>query len=144
MQPQPVCSGDTGTAGQYAPPYLRKHQRPITVIQSFQTDTFFSFFNLGIDTATACYGNDVSKFPSSNLFASAGDGIWDNGAACGRQYFVRCLSAQTPGTCKAGQIIKVKIVDRASRNGVMLVLSTIAFGAIANPSAAFVNIEFTE
>ncbi|WJZ85178.1 hypothetical protein VitviT2T_004729 [Vitis vinifera] len=111
-----VCSGDIGTAGQYAPPYL----------------------------PTACYGNDVSKFPSSNLFASAGDGIWDNGAACGRQYFVRCLSAQTPGICKAGQIIKVNIVDRASRNGVMLVLSTIAFGAIANPSASFVNIEFAE
>ncbi|XP_019074945.1 EG45-like domain containing protein isoform X1 [Vitis vinifera] len=107
---------DVGVAAQYRPPYL----------------------------PTACYGNDVSKFPSSNLFASAGDGIWDNGAACGRQYFVMCLSAQTPGTCKAGQIIKVKIVDKASRNGVILVLSTIAFGAIANPSAASVNVEFTE
>ena len=86
----------------------------------------------------------MSKFPSSNLFASAGDGIWDNGAACGRQYFVRCLSAQSAGICKPGQIIKVNIVDRASRNGVMLVLSTIAFGAIANPSAALVIIEFAE
>ena len=86
----------------------------------------------------------MSKFPSSNLLASAGDGIWDNGAACGRQYFVRCLSTQTPGTCKAGQIIKVKFVDRASRNGAILVLSTIAFGAIANPPAALVNIEFAE
>ena len=99
---------------------------------------------MGNDTATECYGNDVSKFPSSNLFASAGNGIWDNGAACGRQYFVRCLSAQTPGTCKAGQVIKVKIVDGASRSGEILVLSTIAFGAIANPSAAWVSIEFAE
>ncbi|KAJ9702461.1 hypothetical protein PVL29_004278 [Vitis rotundifolia] len=141
-----VCSGDIGTAGQYAPPYLRKHQRPIPVNQSFETDTvfpflfFFFFFNLGIDAATACYGNDVSKFPSNNLFASAGDGIWDNGAACGREYFVKCLSAQTPGTCKAGQIIKVKVVDRASRNGVVLVLSTIAFGVIADPSVAWVTV----
>ncbi|KAL6344994.1 hypothetical protein AAG906_007725 [Vitis piasezkii] len=110
-----VCSGDVGTAGQYPPPYL----------------------------PTACYGNDMSKFPSSSLFASAGDGIWDNGAACGRQYFVKCLSAQTPGTCKADQII-VKVVDRASRNGEILVLSTIAFGAIANPSAAWVKIEYAE
>ncbi|KAL6328173.1 hypothetical protein AAG906_034316 [Vitis piasezkii] len=100
---------------------------------------------MGIDTATAYNGNDVSKFPSSALFASAGNGIWDNGAACGRQYFVSCLSAQTPGTCKGGQIIKVKIVVRASRNGAILqVLSNIAFGAIANPSAALVNIEFAE
>ncbi|RVW53905.1 EG45-like domain containing protein [Vitis vinifera] len=111
-----LCSGEIGTAGQYAAPYL----------------------------PTACYGSDLSKFPSSNLFASAGDGIWDNGAACGRQYFVRCLSAHTAGTCKAGQVIKVKIVDRASRSGEILVLSTIAFGAIANPSAAWVNIEFAE
>ncbi|KAL6313070.1 hypothetical protein AAG906_006606 [Vitis piasezkii] len=102
-------------------PYLRKHQRSISQLPA---------------------ANDVSKFPSSNLFASAGNGIWDNGAACGRQYFVRCLSAQTSGICKAGQIIKVNIVDRASRNGVILVLSTIAF--IANPSAALVNIEFAE
>ena len=105
---------------------------------------FFFFFNLGNDTATACYGNDMSKFPSSSLFASAGDGIWDNGAACGRQYFVKCLSAQIPGICKADQIIKVKVVDKASRNGEILVLSTIAFGAIANPSAVWVNIEFAE
>ncbi|RVX03647.1 hypothetical protein CK203_022956 [Vitis vinifera] len=54
------------------------------------------------------------------------------------------LSAQTPGTCKTGQIIKVKIVARASRNGAILVLSNIAFGVIANPSAALVNIEFAE
>ena len=40
-----VCLGDVGTAGQYAPPYLRKYQRPITAIQSFQTDTCFFFFS---------------------------------------------------------------------------------------------------
>ncbi|WJZ95698.1 hypothetical protein VitviT2T_014446 [Vitis vinifera] len=97
---------------------------------------------MGIDTTTAYNGNDVSKLPSSDLFAWAGNGIWDNGAACGRQYFVRCLSAQTPGTCKTSQIIKVKIVARASKNGAILVLSNIAFGVIANPSAALVNIEF--
>ncbi|KAK9268518.1 hypothetical protein L1049_000271 [Liquidambar formosana] len=63
--------GDVGTSSQYSPPYI----------------------------PTVCYGNDPTQFPSSNLFAAAGDGIWDNGAACGRQYLVRCISASQPGTC---------------------------------------------
>ncbi|KAE9462761.1 hypothetical protein C3L33_05331, partial [Rhododendron williamsianum] len=32
-------------------------------------------------------------------YTPAGDGIWDNGAACGRQYLVKCISATTPYTC---------------------------------------------
>ncbi|XP_022751576.1 putative EG45-like domain containing protein 1 [Durio zibethinus] len=101
--------------------------------------------------ATACFGNDVSQFPTSNLFAAAGDGIWDNGASCGRQYLVRCISAATPGTCNPSETIQIRIVDRAdtsvsrpSTNGATIVLSTTAFGAIANPSAASVNIEFQQ
>ncbi|KAL0016336.1 hypothetical protein SO802_003405 [Lithocarpus litseifolius] len=95
--------------------------------------------------------NHQAKFPSSNLFASAGEGIWDNGAACGRQYLVRCISAAQPRTCKPGQTIQIKIVDRAlssvsrpSRNGATMVLSTTAFGMIAKPSASFINIEFQQ
>ncbi|XP_010249970.1 PREDICTED: EG45-like domain containing protein [Nelumbo nucifera] len=115
--------GDVGTASLYNPPYL----------------------------PTACYNNDVSQFPANNLFASAGEGIWDNGASCGRQYLVRCLSATVPGTCVQGKIIQVKIVDRAassvsrpSRAGTTMVLSATAFGEIANVSANVINIEFQQ
>ncbi|GMJ11654.1 hypothetical protein like AT4G30380 [Hibiscus trionum] len=114
---------DVGTAAQYSPPYL----------------------------PTACSGDDASQFPTNNLFAAAGDGIWDNGASCGRQYLVRCISAATPGTCNPSQTIQIRIVDRAetsvsrpSTNGATIILSTTAFGAIANPSAASVNIEFQQ
>ena len=67
-----VCLGDVGTAGQYAPPYLRKHQRSISVIQSFQIDTFFSFlfffFNIQQLPATAtmclsCHQATYSRRP---------------------------------------------------------------------------------
>ncbi|XP_031407533.1 EG45-like domain containing protein isoform X4 [Punica granatum] len=115
--------GDVGTAARYSPPY----------------------------TPTACYGNDPSQFPSSNLFGAAGDGIWDNGAACGRQYLVRCISATVAGTCNPSQTIQVRIVDRAatsgsrpSREGATIVLSTTAFGSIANPSATSINVEFQQ
>lgn len=98
-----------------------------------------------------CYGNDASQFPTSNLFASAGEGIWDNGAACGRQYFVRCLSSLVPKACVAGKTIQIKIVDRAmlsvsrpSKGDATIVLSETAFRAIANPSASSINVEFQQ
>ncbi|KAL8521914.1 hypothetical protein ACS0TY_012169 [Phlomoides rotata] len=114
---------DIGTASNYSPPY----------------------------TPTACYGNDFSQFPSSNLFAAAGEGIWDNGAACGRQYLVRCISATVPLACKPGQTIQIRIVDRAetsvsrpSRPGSSLVLSNTAYQTIADPAVPYLNIEFQQ
>lgn len=102
-------------------------------------------------SATACYGNDATQFPSNNLFAAAGEGIWDNGAACGRQYLVRCISAVVPRTCIPGQVIQVRIVDRAqtsasrpSTAGTTMVLSTTGFETIANPKATSINIEFQQ
>lgn len=115
--------GDVGTAATYSPPY----------------------------TPTACYGNDASQFPSSNLFGAAGEGIWDNGAACGRQYKVRCISATVPRTCIPNKTIQIRIVDRAqtstskpTRAGTTMVLTTTAYGTIANGSPASINIEFQE
>ncbi|KAF5459114.1 hypothetical protein F2P56_023095 [Juglans regia] len=116
--------GDVGTAARYSPPY----------------------------SPTACYGSDPSQLPSSNLFAAAGDGIWDNGASCGRQYLVRCISASQPGTCVQGQTIQIRIIDSVgsapslpSSNGTTMVLSTTAFQTIANASVvAFINIEFQQ
>lgn len=117
------CRGDIGTASQYVPPY----------------------------TPTACYGNDVNQFPTSELFAAAGEGLWDNGAACGRQYLLRCISAPVPQTCVPGQTIQVRVVDRAqtsvsrpSREGTSLVLSNTAFETIANPAVPYLNIDFQQ
>ncbi|KAF6167284.1 hypothetical protein GIB67_043145 [Kingdonia uniflora] len=117
-----LSRGDVGTAAQYSPPYL----------------------------PTACYGNNVGKIPVDNYFASAGKGIWDNGASCGRQYRVRCLSALAKGTC-TGTTIHLKIVDRSSTSvshpsfdGTTMVLSESAFKAIANISAKEINIEYQQ
>ncbi|XP_045806541.1 EG45-like domain containing protein 2 isoform X2 [Trifolium pratense] len=114
---------DVGTASHYGPPFL----------------------------PTACFGGDASQFPSSNMFGSAGEGIWDNGAACGRLYEVRCISAAVPRTCIPGQTIQIKIVDRAqssvsrpSSSDTSMVLSTTAFQIIANVSASLINIEFQQ
>ncbi|XP_078428865.1 EG45-like domain containing protein [Wolffia australiana] len=118
-------AADVGTAVSYRPPYHH----------------------------TACFGDDSSQFPSGNLFAAAGEGIWDNGAACGRFYRVRCLSSAVARACAAGRpSVVVKIVDRAARLGPLrgrptMALSLAAFGAITNSSVGGItqiNVDFLE
>ena len=118
--------GEVGTAALYSPPH----------------------------SPTACYGSDASQFPSSNLFAAAGDGIWDNGAACGRLYLVSCITTgSTPYACNQNQTIQIKIVGYISRPpfahstyNATMVLSNTAFGTIANSStgSSYINIEFEQ
>ncbi|XP_039172534.1 uncharacterized protein LOC120295438 isoform X2 [Eucalyptus grandis] len=120
--------GENGTASYYGPPYER----------------------------TECYGEGSLQFPVSNLFMAVGDGLWDLGAACGREYELRCIGgAQSgPGGCKPGaNNIRVKVVDyalsvesaaapRQSVTGTDFVLSRPAFEAIANPSVDSIKVEF--
>ncbi|XP_023546128.1 EG45-like domain containing protein 2 [Cucurbita pepo subsp. pepo] len=116
---------DLGTASRYPPPY----------------------------SPTECFGGDLTQFPTSNLFAAAGDGVWENGAACGRQYFVRCFSASDPEACVPDQTIQITIVDYApsivsvpTATGTTMILSTTAYNSIVNTSATvnFVTVEFLQ
>ncbi|MCL7044724.1 hypothetical protein MKW94_012727, partial [Papaver nudicaule] len=117
-----ISNGDVGTAARYSPPYL----------------------------PTVCSGNDQTQFPTNNLFGSAGEGIWDNAASCGREYLVRCISSSKKQACIPGVTIQIKIVDRANSSvsrptspGTTIVLSETAFSMIANASASTdINIEF--
>jgi hypothetical protein len=114
---------DVGTANSYNPPYL----------------------------PTTCYGNNTNQLPGGNRFALAGEGIWDNGASCGRYYIIRCLSGDTANLCKS-PAIQVKIVGRArtdrylnrSQKSVTMVLSSQAMRAIANRTNTEINIEYAE
>ncbi|XP_059275119.1 EG45-like domain containing protein [Lycium ferocissimum] len=118
-----ASQADLGTASQYRPPY----------------------------TPSACFGSESTQFPSSNFFAAAGEGIWDDGAACGRQYLISCISSVLPKACKSGETIQVKIVDRAqnlsstpTRQGTTMVLSNAALAAIADSNALSLNIDFRQ
>ncbi|KAE8705104.1 O-fucosyltransferase family protein isoform 1 [Hibiscus syriacus] len=73
--------GDIGTASYYNPPYI----------------------------PTKCDGNREEQFPPGNLFVVVSEGLWDNGAACGRRYRLRCLSGPKR-PCKQ-RTIDVKMVD---------------------------------
>ncbi|XP_057960185.1 EG45-like domain containing protein [Malania oleifera] len=101
---------------------------------------------------TACHGRDYSQFPTNFMFAAASDGTWDNGAACDREYRVKCIRAAAPGACAPGEVvINVKVVDRMSTAvsrpslaGANLALSLPAFRAITTGFPQFATIEFVE
>ncbi|KAL9239860.1 hypothetical protein vseg_014139 [Gypsophila vaccaria] len=101
---------------------------------------------------TACYGNDESAFPSNREFAAVGEGIWERGEACGRQYLVSCINAPPPSKCVSGAIIQVKVVDRAttarsrpSRGDAALLLSADAFSMLVQPpNTTFIHVSFRQ
>ncbi|CAI0415030.1 unnamed protein product [Linum tenue] len=112
-----LVAADFGTATSYNPPYL----------------------------PTRCNGGRQDQFPAGNMFVAVGEGLWDNGAACGRRYRMRCLSgANRP--CKEGTMIDVKVVDycRISPCPATFLLSNDAFNAISHHPNAKINIEYAQ
>ncbi|KAK1425960.1 hypothetical protein QVD17_14627 [Tagetes erecta] len=107
---------DVGTATSYDPPY----------------------------TPTKCNGNEAGQFPSGNLFISVSEGLWDNGAACGRRYRLKCLSGNRK-PCKDGTI-DVRVVDRCSKTPCpsTILLSNDAFSAISKTQTPKINIEYVQ
>ncbi|XP_031373434.1 EG45-like domain containing protein [Punica granatum] len=108
--------GDVGTATSYDPPYL----------------------------PTKCKGYDQTQFPEGGFFVAASEGLWDNGAACGRRYRMRCISGQRR-PCKDG-FIAVNVVDlcRTSPCPATLLLSNKAFNAISKYPNAKINVEYAQ
>ena len=111
-----TINGDVGTATAYGPPYI----------------------------PTMCDGSSQSQFPPSNMFAAVSEGLWDNGAACGRMYEMRCLSGNNR-PCKEGTIIVV-VVDQCTRDPcpASILLSNEAFSAISHIAGTRINIEFMQ
>lgn len=111
-----LASADIGTAGPYSVPYL----------------------------PTRCYGNDASRFPSGNLFAAVSEGLWDNGAACGRRYRMRCISS-AKHACKAATL-DVRVVDHAKKPGNTIDVSEDVWAQLVNTNSGEIraNIEFIQ
>ncbi|KAB5513926.1 hypothetical protein DKX38_027832 [Salix brachista] len=111
-----IVFGDIGTATSYNPPYL----------------------------PTKCHGNRQDQFPPGNLFVSVGEGLWDNGAACGRRYRLRCLSGNNR-PCKDGTI-DVRVVDfcRKTPCPSTILLSSDAFSAVSHSQSTKINVEYIQ
>ncbi|XP_050268463.1 EG45-like domain containing protein isoform X1 [Quercus robur] len=109
--------GDVGTARYYGPPYL----------------------------PTKCYGDDQDQFPSDGQFAAVSNGIWDNGAACGRRYRMRCISGPRR-PCRNRSIV-MEVVDFCRYNPcrATMALPFKAFAAISIPRYGVrINVEYAQ
>ncbi|KAL0311793.1 UNVERIFIED_CONTAM: EG45-like domain containing protein 2 [Sesamum radiatum] len=108
--------GDIGTASSYAPPY----------------------------TPTKCGGNREDQFPEGNLFAAVSEVLWDNGAACGRRYRLRCLSGRNK-PCRSGTV-DVRVVDFCSKTPCpsTILMSNDAFATLSRSPRAKINIEYIQ
>ncbi|GKV35835.1 hypothetical protein SLEP1_g44042 [Rubroshorea leprosula] len=97
-----------------------------------------------ISAATRCGGNREDQFPPGNLFVAVSDGLWDNGAACGRRYRVRCLSG--PNKPCRHKTIEVKVVDFCPITPCpsTIVLSKESFAAVARQDARKINVEYIQ
>uniref|UniRef100_A0A7N2L900 Expansin-like EG45 domain-containing protein n=1 Tax=Quercus lobata TaxID=97700 RepID=A0A7N2L900_QUELO len=94
--------------------------------------------------ASACNGfkND------GVMIAAASNELWGNGAACGNNYKVKCLSgtnAGVPHPCKDNTDVVVTIVDFCSPGCQgTLDLSQEAFAKIADRNEGKINIDFQQ
>nr|QDH43458.1 plant natriuretic peptide-like 3 [Venturia pyrina] len=111
-----LCDGPTAVAAVYPPPYL----------------------------PNKCYGSRQVDIPGTQMFAAVGLALWDNGAACGRWYELRCLSAQGAGSKCIGPHIKVKIIEgKVGSRSPTFSLSQTA-GRAFYTGTGLVNIEYME
>ncbi|KAF6144583.1 hypothetical protein GIB67_006075 [Kingdonia uniflora] len=81
------------------------------------------------------------------MIAAASDTIWNNRAACGNVYKVKCIGATNlgdPHPCIADASVVVKIVDYCPSPGCQgtIDLSQEVFAMIANPLAGKINIAY--
>ncbi|WP_430379842.1 RlpA-like double-psi beta-barrel domain-containing protein [Streptomyces sp. B1-3] len=130
----------------------RRRAMTITVATLLATTAAIGTAHADVGTATfynapylptKCWGNDTSNFPPGNMFVAVSDGLWDNGAACGRQYQVACFSAPNRA-CKSPTIV-VRVVDHRNVSGRSMALSNTAYDQIADrKKSGWVTIEYAE
>ncbi|XP_020578326.1 EG45-like domain containing protein [Phalaenopsis equestris] len=94
-------------------------------------------------TPSSCFGYDNK----GTLIAAASDQIWDNRAACGRNYKVTCTGATNQGVphpCTGASVV-VQIVDYcpAGCRGT-IDLSQEAFSTIADLNAGKIEIDYVQ
>ncbi|TID16453.1 hypothetical protein E6O75_ATG11571 [Venturia nashicola] len=58
-----------------------------------------------------CYHYDRNVFPSDKYFAAVGQGLWENGAACGRHYELLCITPKGANSQCIHKAITVKIIE---------------------------------
>ncbi|CAI9098654.1 OLC1v1035341C1 [Oldenlandia corymbosa var. corymbosa] len=151
-----VAYAASGTATYYTPPYVRKcffffytSSKDVSRCMKYllvklyivSSNVLFFLFCNSV-TASSCYGYQDNGV----MIAAASDVIWNNRAACGRNYRVTCTGPTNQGVpqpCR-GSVV-VKIVDYCPPGCAGTIdLSQEAFARIADPNAGKVRIDYQQ
>ncbi|KAK2979729.1 hypothetical protein RJ640_002036 [Escallonia rubra] len=119
------------------------------IIAAFVAASLISMASAIAGTATyyteylpsACYGNKDQGV----MIAAVGESMWNNGAACGRRYTIRCTGPTNQGIPQpcTGSSVTVRVVDRCAGCGAnQFDLSQQAFSRIANTDAGRIKIDY--
>ncbi|XP_022972169.1 EG45-like domain containing protein isoform X2 [Cucurbita maxima] len=116
----------------------------VLILTYAHADTGTATFYTPPYVPSACFGLEEQ----GTMIAAASEGIYNNGASCGRMYRVTCTGPTNLGVPQpcTGNTVTVKVVDLCPSPGCQATidLSQEAFSSIANPDAGKINIEFTE
>ncbi|XP_039165704.1 EG45-like domain containing protein [Eucalyptus grandis] len=131
--------GDVGTASSYDPPYTQWEILLYVIwciVYKYTNPRHLSF--------QQSENNRADQFPPGNLFRAMSEGLWDNRAACGRRYRLRCPSGSN-GPCKDGTV-DVTVVDCCPKSPCpsTILLSTNRFSAISEYSSAKIKAEYIQ
>ncbi|EFJ10453.1 hypothetical protein SELMODRAFT_111663 [Selaginella moellendorffii] len=85
---------------------------------------------------SSCFGFD--PLPADFLFAAASPAVFNNRAACGTFFCVRC----TGNGCRNGNTIRVQIVDLCPGCPGAFDLSQEAFARIADPAVGVISVNY--
>ncbi|KAL5773051.1 hypothetical protein ACOSP7_012670 [Xanthoceras sorbifolium] len=81
------------------------------------------------------------------MVTGVSDKLWNNGAACGKRYRIRCTGGTNtaPHPCRSDATIDVTVVDycRPTCNGDFNLYQS-AFATIADPDAGNVKVEYSQ
>ena len=114
-----------------------------SILFSFPSNPSSSYFICFVCEATKCYGDDPDQFPSDGYFAAVSDGIWDNGAACGRRYRMRCISGRKRPCMNASIVVEVVDYCRFNPCKATMALPYKAFRAISKYPFG-INVEYAQ
>lgn len=85
-----------------------------------------------------------TPFPSNGYFVAAGDGIWDNGGACGRSWLIRCVSGKgNPCRGARGKSPEIQVMVVDYRPGAQFTLNT-AVNAALQTGVGVIHIEWVQ
>ncbi|KAK9098762.1 hypothetical protein Syun_025807 [Stephania yunnanensis] len=84
--------------------YCIEEEKQMLVYEYMPNKSLDFLIFVKVETETRCNGGDQNQLPEGDTFGAVSNGLWDNGAACGPRYHIRCING-LGSPCKDGSIV---------------------------------------